>query len=158
MNRLPFWIGLVLVLSFVQGCATSSMLRGHKSVMQNLAYGDLSAQEKFDGLAEELVNVLDEAFAMSGPVKSYKYVNKFSYQNEQEINKLTAELQGWIDDMSAADRVKLIARSASKPYSRKLMIQVPKIQKAVAENNYKLGPIEKAFLLYKLKRLKSGRV
>lgn len=144
---------LIFAVSFLSGCATSAQLKVHRLELQRLAYGGVSNIDKFDGLASVLVTVLDESTDFSSPFKTYRYISKFVDQNDDAIKVIVSDLESWQNNMSQTDRIQFTARAVTKPYSRKLMTLVPKVQKIVEEGGYSLGPLEKALIMFKLKSM-----
>jgi DNA-directed RNA polymerase subunit F len=145
---------LIVIASLLSSCQISQQLKTHRKELERLAYGEnVSMLDKFDGMATVIATALDESLSMNSPLKTYKYVNKFTAQNEESIKKLTEEINEWQGNMSQAERVKFTARSLTKPYSRKLIRVVPKVEQTLSEGDYKLGPLEKAIVLFKLKKM-----
>ena len=149
------FLALILTISiFASGCQISQQLSTHRKELDRLAYGEnVSKLDKFDGLATILATALDESTSLTSPLKTYKYVTKFSTQNEAALKSLVAELEPWQANMNQAEKIQFTARSLAKPYSRKLIRVVPKVQKMVSEEGYSLGPLEKVLILFKLKKM-----
>lgn len=126
------FLTLALVLS---GCANLKQLRLHKERIDALAYGNLSPQEKFDGLGEELVILLDVSLSRPSAIGTYKHVDKFTRQNEAALEKLVADLGAWQADMSGPQKVAFGTRVATKSYTRRFITLMPKFKKKVG-NKY----------------------
>lgn len=152
-NYLSISLGLLFTVFALNGCQMTRLLRENHSEMKRLAYEDLPKEEKFDGLAEELVEVLETSLTYSSPLKSYKYLNKFTQQNEAELNALSKELGPWIKQMKLIEKIKFTKSVMKSPYSKRMTQVVPKVQKMARENGYKLGTLEKILLIYKVKGL-----
>ena len=150
ISRLCLLISLLLLVS---SCQMSRQLQVHKTELQRLAFEEMEYREKFDGLAEVLVTALEEAAARPGPLGTVRYVQKFSRQNQRSLNRLGSDLNTWIQEMKPAQRVAFVTRALGKPYSRKLIVLVPRIQQKAKEGGYQLGALERVFVLYKLKQL-----
>ncbi|MCB0851573.1 MAG: hypothetical protein KDD63_05105 [Bacteroidetes bacterium] len=132
----------------------SQQLKTHRKELDRLAYSEnISMLDKFDGLADVMANALDESLAYDSPLKTYKYVNKFTIQNQDAIKLLTEEINEWQNNMSQSEKIKFTARSLTKPYSRKLIRVVPKVQQTLSEGGYSLGPLEKVIVLFKIKQM-----
>jgi len=121
--------------------------------MQNLVMGPISPAEKFDAFAQIMADVLDEATNLNSPVKTFRYLNKFTKQNEDELDKLLAELEPWQANMSLAQKANFAKNAVVKPYGRKLVRLVPKVAKMMAEGDYKIGKLERVLLLFKLRQV-----
>lgn len=144
---------LLTLLALMSGCQLSKQLQAHRSELDRLAYSEMGNREKFDGLAEVLVTALEEAAALSSNIRTVRYVQKFSNQNDASLRKLSNDLDGWIQGMNSRQRLAFATRALSQPYSRKLIRLVPNISKKAAEGGYNLGALERAFLLFKLKQM-----
>ena len=144
---------LLLGSILLSSCRMSKQLSVHRSAMQALVSSNLSPEHKFDALAETLSTVLDESLSLRSPVSTYRYLNKFTNQNDRELTIIIDELDAWQEEMSIGQKLKLAAKMAGKPYARKLLIQIPKVSNRMAECDYKLGKLERALVLFKLKQM-----
>lgn len=147
------FILLALSLWLLNGCIPTKQLRFHKVSMHNLVYAPISPSEKFDGFAKVMADVLDEATSLNSPVKTYRYLNKFTKQNDEELTKLLTDLEPWQSKMTLRQKANFAKNAVTKPYGRKLVRLVPKVTKMMANGDYKLGKLESALLLFKLKRV-----
>ncbi|MDX2248799.1 MAG: hypothetical protein SF052_18575 [Bacteroidia bacterium] len=156
MYKTHYLSAIFMVILIFSGCQTSQQLKVHRNTIQELAHGGTSNMDKFDGLATTIITVLDEATNLSSPYKTYKYIMKFVDQNQTEIVAITTDLESWQANMGQDEKIKFTARSLTKPYSRKMITLVPKVQKMLEEGGYDLGPLEKTLLLFKLKNMVKG--
>lgn len=148
---------LVLLLTFslfsLNACLPTKQLKVHKQAIRSLISSPLSSADKFDAFAQVTADVLDEATSLNSPVKTYRYLNKFSNQNDREIGILLKELEPWQADMSLRQKANFAKNAITKPYGRKLVRLVPKVTKMMAQGDYKLGKMEKVLLLFKLRKV-----
>ena len=145
MRKISFLTFLLAFLLLASGCKISSQLRTHRKELDRLAFGEnISKLDKFDGLATVLATALDESLSLTSPLKTYNYVNKFATQNQAALKALVEELEPWQNEMAQGEKIKFTARALAKPYSRKLIRVVPKVQKLVTEEGYNLGPLGKS--------------
>ncbi|MCI4669286.1 MAG: hypothetical protein MRZ79_14220 [Bacteroidia bacterium] len=152
MKRIAFLTTTLILSSLIlTSCEMSKILKENRTEMDRLAYGRLSKQEKFDGLANVVVDVLETSLEFDSPLKTHKYLQKFSKQNETELQSLSGELGPWIKGMKFTDKVKFTKSTLSNPYSKRLTQVVPKVQRMAKENDFELGTLEKALLLYRLR-------
>jgi len=149
-NLIPF----LLIVMLLSGCTMSRMLSTHRSNIKSLTSNSLSEKAKFDGLANELADVLDQALTFERPSQKIKYLRKFSQQNSSDLQLLLGELNPWIQGMSQPQQLAFAGRALLQPYGRKLTQLVPKVQKLAEEENADLGTLEKLLILYQLKKLK----
>jgi hypothetical protein len=112
----------------------------------------MDPKEKFDGLGHEIASLLDEGTNLSSPVKTLRYLKRFSDQNEKELNVLFDELNAWQQGMKMGEKIAFGASVLTKSYSRKLLFLVPKVSKMIEQNDYKIGKLEETLLLYSLKK------
>lgn len=147
------FIILALFLILSSGCLPTKQLRFHRLSLQNLVAAPISSAEKFDSFAQVMADVLDEATSLNSPVKTYRYLNKFSKQNDRELDLLLKDLEPWQANMSLGQKAKFAKNSLTKPYGRKLVRLIPKVTKMMANGDYKLGKLESALLLFKLKKV-----
>ena len=124
----------------------------HKNALDRLAYGDMPPQEKFDGLANTLVSVIDESLRIVNPTKTYNYLDKFSKQNEDSLNKLIADLDTWRGEMNGPQKIAFGARTATKPYTRRLLNLGSKLKKRVGSRYTQLALLIKVSNLLKIKQ------
>ena len=154
---MKYYLPQLLILSFalilLQGCTMSKLLKQNRTEMERLAYEDLSKKEKFDGLAEVLVEVMESSLTFENPLKTFRYLEKFTKQNSDELKSLSGELKPWIDDMGRGEKISFTTRALARPYSRRMVKLVPRIQRMAKENEFELGPLQKAMLVYRLKGL-----
>ena len=154
MNRLSFLsVFPLLLLVLLAGCQMSQQLKAHRSTLKQLAYSNLPENQKFDALAEELVLALEGALNQPSPVKTYRYINKFSKQNDPSLDRIGAELNTWIKDMRPGRKVAFVTSTLSQPYARKLVQLIPQLEQRMRSGGYKLGKLEKILLLYKVRQL-----
>lgn len=144
---------LLITLTFVLGgCTTMRQLSVHKNTLDRLAYGDMPPQEKFDGLANTLVSVIDESLRIVNPTKTYNYLDKFSNQNRASLNKLYEDLDAWRAGMNKAQKVAFGARTLTKPYTRRLANIGPKLKKRIGSRYTQLALLVKISNLLKIKQ------
>lgn len=142
----------------LSGCALSRQLSEHRREMKRIAYSDLNKKQRFDDFMVLMVGVLREANQMNSPLKTVKYVDKFTKQNEAELKVVTTELTDWIGQMKVTEGIAFGARTLQKPYSRELSRLIPDIQQKAKANGYQLNLLEKTLLLLKVRRLiKKGK-
>lgn len=145
---LPF-LCLFLLLS---GCTLTRQLNAHRATLNDLAYGDYTPQEKFDGLANTMVGVMDESLRIINPAKTYRYLDKFSAQNEDALTTLYTELNGWRNEMGTAQKVGFGARTLTKSYTRRLPGLANKLEKRLGSRLTQLLLLTKVAGLLKVNK------
>lgn len=131
----------------------SRLLQDHRRDLRALLTEGVSEQEKFDGLATEVAQVLDAALDFERPSQKLRYIRKFTQQNDQELQQLSRELSTWISNQSLVQKSTFVARSLLQPYARELADLIPKFQQLAEQENYDPGALEKVLLLFQLKQL-----
>lgn len=126
MKRNLFILTLIGIISFSQpACNMNKWLDTHRMEVLRLSDPNLSQQEKFDGLATLLATIMEQSLKFINPVNSYKFVNNFLEQNERELNILYTDLNGWQQNMNTAEKITFGAKSAKKPYVKRLIDVIP---------------------------------
>lgn len=152
LTYFPFYLIILAFLFTLSGCATMKQLSVHKNALERLAYGDMPPQEKFDGLANTLVSVMDESLRIINPTKTYNYLDKFSNQNEAALNKLVSDLDTWRGEMNGPQKVAFGARTATKPYTRRLLNLGGKLKKRIGSKFTQLALLVQVSNLLKIKQ------
>ncbi|MEO0473519.1 MAG: hypothetical protein AAF206_28155, partial [Bacteroidota bacterium] len=138
MKKIFFPVLILLIMGALSGCQMSKLLRQHQSEMQALAYDDLSKKEKYHRFGQVMAEVLDNSATFQSPYKTFRYLEKFTQQNQQEVELVTKDLEAWINGMGRAKKLALVGGSLTKPYGRKLINVFPKVSKSLNEGGYKL--------------------
>ena len=139
---------LSLMLS---ACQMTKMMQADNQAMKRLAYGDVSHKAQFDGFAEVLVNVMEDALAQPSPVKTYRYINKFTNKNDKEIQLITTDIRTWMKEMGPGEKLVFGARSLANPNTKRLVRLVPQLQQRLKDEEYKQNKLQKAMIMYKVK-------
>ena len=106
-------------------------MNGHQAMLQEAIAGNLSPEQKLDVVANSFVTALEESLSYSSTRQSIKHVNQYSKANEKQLNILLKGLDGWVANMSTADKMMMLGQLASKPYASKLIDLVPKFERKV---------------------------
>jgi hypothetical protein len=152
MKQTLLYASLLLVLCNLLACTVSKQLKVHRTELNRLAYDDLPPEEKFDGLATVVATALDEATNLESPVRTFRYLQRFSKQNGPELEVLTNELEPYVNNMNMAQKVAFVSRALTRPYGQQLVRLVPKVTKLMQSGDYKLGKLERTLALFALKR------
>lgn len=144
---------LLLSLFLLNSCLPTKQLKMHRQALRSIISSPMSSEDKFDAFAQITADVLDEATSLNSPVKTYRYLNKFSSQNDRELGILLKELEPWQADMSLKQKANFAKNAVAKPYGRKLVRLVPKVSKMMANGDYKIGKMESVLLLFKLRKV-----
>jgi len=107
----------------------NKMLDKQQIELNRLANTDISNEEKFHGLAEVLVEVMENTIKLNGTKKPIKYVNSFTKQNKRSLDKLYKDLNEWQQGMKRGKKLKFGATVATKGYTYKMIKLVPKFKR-----------------------------
>lgn len=143
---------IALCLLMLSACTVSKQLRAHRTELDRLANVESDPQQKFDGLAMVIATTLDEATEFESPIRTWRYLQRFSKQNEDELVLLTSQLEEYVQSLNAAQRVAMVSRALTQPYGRKLARLIPKVNKMLQSGEYELGPLQRTLGLFALKR------
>ncbi len=137
MQSIRYTFSLTILVAFLflfNSCANSKMakfMNAHQNSLQQAISGNLSAEEKLDIVATSLVNVLNESISYGNPKNTVKHINRYSKVNETALNTITKDLEGWMSNMSTAEKVMVVGKIAQKPYTKELINLVPKFERKV---------------------------
>ena len=133
-NSIVYFGFLLIGTMLFSSCGTSKMgklLNAHEQMLADAIKGNLSQEEKLDVVATSFVNALEEALSYSQTKKSVQHIDKYSKANEKNLNILLKDVEGWVGNMSTPEKVMMISKVASKPYTGKLIELVPKFERKV---------------------------
>ncbi|MFK7923029.1 MAG: hypothetical protein AB8H47_13785 [Bacteroidia bacterium] len=142
-----------MTLILMSGCTAGKQLRVHRTELDRLANVEVDPQKKFDGFATVIATALDEATNFESPVRTVRYLQRFSKQNQDEIVLLTDQLEEYMQSLNSAKRMAMVGRALTKPYGRKLARLIPKVTKLMENGDYKLGSLERTLGLFALKQV-----
>lgn len=124
MKIKPMKISNILVvttcLMLFTSCAMQKQLQTHKSEIERISSEELAPKEKYDALAEELIDVIDESLRYIPPEKTNRYLETYVNRYDSELDGVNLELKEWWADKTTAERIAFGARSASKSYTLRL--------------------------------------
>jgi hypothetical protein len=153
MKQFRLSLALLLLILALSGCSSSKWLANHRAEIQRLAGPEVPPQEKFDGLAASIVGVLDEALRFGSVKKNVQHVQKFSRQNEADIEKIIADIDTWQQGMTTGDKIKFGAHALTQPYTRELVQLVPKYKRKVDRKINQLILLNKVLGVFKVGNL-----
>ena len=131
MYRTAALIAFVLALLAPTGCASwqqKRWLTDHHQNLQRFATGNLSPEQKLDGLLADYVAFMQEDLKFVNPVKGVKYVKRYHDQNEAAMEKILKESEQWQSKLGTLDKVGLGVRVVQKPYLKDLIDLAPKFR------------------------------
>lgn len=153
MKQFRLVFSLLLLILALSGCSSTKWLANHRAEIQRLAGNEVPPQEKFDGLATAMVGVLDEALRFGSVKKNVQHVQKFSRQNEADIEKIIADIDAWQQGMTTGQKLKFGAHALTQPYSRQLVQLVPKYKRKVDRKINQLVLLNKVLGVFKVGNL-----
>ena len=132
MKQYTYVLMLFVSLLSLQSCASAKQnawLKAHRNALEQLANGNMKAEEKVDGLLSDYVVLMDEGLKFVNPVKGVKYIKKYQAQNEGAMNKIISDSNRWINNLDDMQAVGLGIRVVKKPYIRSFIDLLPKFKK-----------------------------
>lgn len=124
-------LSLLLILFVLSSCNATRWLADHRAEIQRLAGDNVPPQEKFDGLATTMVEVLEEAIRFGSVKKNVQHVQKFTKQNEKDIDKIIKEIDAWQQGMNTGQKIRFGAHAITQPYAKDLIDVVPRYKRKV---------------------------
>lgn len=113
----------------LNGCAAkrANQLQAHQDTLLRIAASeDATPEEKLDALAGSAIGMMNEAMRIARPRKGARYVRSYVDMNEQPMEQIFRDVVAWQRDLSPQERSKLGLRLLGKPYTRELVMLVPK--------------------------------
>ena len=153
MKQFPLPFSLLLLLLLLSSCSSTKWLANHRAEIQRLTGDNVSGQEKFDGLATVTTRVLDEALRFGSVKKNVQHVQKFSRQNEKDIEKLIADIDAWQQGLTTGQKIKFGAHVLVQPYSRQMVQLVPRYKRKVDRKINQLILLNKVLGVFKVGNL-----
>ena len=134
MNHLTTLLlfGLMLSMSSCGSMKINRLMKIHHQALSEAAYSKtMSPEDQLDVLGEAFVEVINESLTYVNPKNTIKHFDQFAKQNEKEINLIMANVDEWQSDMGEVGQLMLIAKFATKSYSKDLIRLVPKVEKKI---------------------------
>lgn len=127
------FLPLILILLTTSGCASlkqASQLKKHRKVIQQIAYDkSLSAEEKIDLLSIDVIEMMDQALHYLDPRKGAELLERYSEENEEDIEVIMEEFSQWQDSLDPLEKVAFGIRLLNKPYVKDLSMLSVQVQK-----------------------------
>lgn len=147
--RIQYFFSLLLILLLATGCASirqTRQLKKHRFNIQQIAYNNtLSAEEKIDLLSMDVIEMMDQALHYLDPRKGADFLERYSEQNEEDIEVIMEEFSQWQESLSTMEQVAFGVRLVQKPYVKDLSMLAVQIEKKYKQVKFV------AKLAYKLK-------
>ncbi len=111
---------LLLALLLSTGCASirqTSQLKKHRANIRAIAYNsNLSAEHKIDELAMDVIKMMDQALSYLDPRKGAEFLEKYSAENEEDIEVIMEEFSQWQESLGTMEQIAFGLRLVQKPY------------------------------------------
>ena len=118
-----------LLFSACAGTKQTQWLASHHDALTAAANSNLSADKKLDILAENYVQMMDEALKFANPKKGVKYVQAYAKQNQVPIQQILQDVETWQKDMTDKELVAFGVKTALKPYFRQAVDLIPRFKR-----------------------------
>lgn len=139
MQKIILLLSLSAALLTQSGCAVwkqNGWLRAHNQRLKTLSEGNLSGEQKLDGLVEDYVQFMNESLNFVNPANSARYVKKYHEQNERYIDRILGDSQKWQSKLNTLEKVEVGVRTAKKPYIKDLVDLTPKFKKKYKQYSF----------------------
>ena len=139
MQKITLLLSLSAALLTQSGCAVwkqNGWLRTHNQRLKTLSEGNLSGEQKLDGLVEDYVQFMNESLNFVNPANSARYVKKYHEQNERYIDRILGDSQKWQSKLNTLEKVEVGVRTAKKPYIKDLVDLTPKFKKKYKQYSF----------------------
>ena len=127
------FLPLIRILLTTSGCASlkqASQVKKHRKVIQQIAYDkSLSAEEKIDLLSMDVIEMMDQALHYLDPRKGAELLERYSEENEEDIEVIMEEFSQWQDSLDPLEKVAFGIRLVKKPYVKDLSMLSVQVQK-----------------------------
>lgn len=124
---------LILVLLLSTGCATlrqTRQLKKHRVSIKQIAYNNtLNAEEKIDLLSMDVIEMMDQALHYLDPRKGAEFLERYSEENEKDIDVIMEEFSQWQDGLDMMEKVAFGVRLVQKPYVKDLSMLAVQLEK-----------------------------
>ncbi len=124
-----FGFAAMLLLSSCGAKRQASQLLDHKNLLNTIATGKASPEEKLDALAGSVTTMMHESLKIANPKKGVNYVTQFAGDNTQAIDKILNDVGTWQKELSGIEKAALALKMTQKPYTRDLLALIPKFQR-----------------------------
>lgn len=126
-----FFIGFLTIATSFQSCGRyTKQLAWHESELARAANSTtMPANEKLDILLNSFVSLADESLRPINPKKGIKYIQKYNKTNQQNIDKILADVNTWQQGMGEFQTLAAGVNVARKPYTKQFIKLVPKFKK-----------------------------
>jgi len=133
--KLHYTVFLFALIFSLQSCGSmriNKLMKVHNSILSEAAFSKtMSPEEKMDVLGGSFVQVINESLGFVNPKNAVKHFDQFAKVNKKEINTIMASVEEWQGGMSEVEQLLVIAKLATKSYSKDLVTLLPKLEKKI---------------------------
>jgi len=129
---------LFLSLILLSSCASmrqTRQLKSHRAEIQRIVNdASLNPEQKLDQMSMNVIEMLDQALNYLDPRKGAQLLERYSAENETDIDKIIEEFSQWQEGLDPLEKVAFGIRFVQKPYIKdlaNLSVEVEKKYKQV---------------------------
>lgn len=125
-------IYLIGILVFLSSCATlqqGGRLSEHKKQLNKAAKMVEDPNQQMDVLLNSLTQMMSESLDFLDPQQGLKFVNKYKQQNENSIQLILTNLESWMSNMSAGEKMTTVLSLVKEENVKQFITLVPKFEK-----------------------------
>ncbi|NNE28417.1 MAG: hypothetical protein HKN16_02195 [Saprospiraceae bacterium] len=104
----------------------------HRSAILQAAGDGVDPNDKMDILGNTFAAVLNESLSYGSIKKSVKHIDRFSKQNENDLEKIFGDINSHVESLNRNERRRFFLRLATKPYTLDIIKAVPKVEKKIS--------------------------
>lgn len=131
MKNITFILLLCCTAATFTNCNVNKRLAPYTDALTEAANADWSAERKTEVLALTLTKAFRESLVFTNPKKTVQFIDRFSQQNERNIEKIIGDLDDNLKGMNLLEKGEYFVSTARKPYIRELRSEVKKVERRI---------------------------
>lgn len=145
--RLSIIILIALMTSSCAGVRMNKGIKAHSKYLEDVAYGNLSSEDKLEALALDMIAMLNESLDFKKARHSHKFITTYLDKNEASMNAIYSEFNNWYKALSIFEKGEVISRQVQKPYVKELRQVIPKMEKKL---NRKIKSYQRIYRFFEI--------
>ncbi|WP_235299631.1 hypothetical protein [Portibacter marinus] len=125
---------LLLFMSMLASCASTKMLNRqaeYERELNRLVKAPLNLEEKMDGVAAVLNEVLQESLDYNRAKHTLRHITQFQKRNKATMNVLLQQMEAERRKMNPGQQIAFSVSILRKPYIKSFLTIVPKVEKKI---------------------------
>lgn len=125
-------LSLFVLSSCLLSCATiqqKKILTEHNTALSQALLLEENPRAQLDALSSSLIQMMNQSLDYVDPRKGLKFINKYKDLNNDSIQKILGNVEGWIGKMEPADQMMTGLSLLSDKNLQQLVLLAPKFEK-----------------------------